>query len=361
MESYWQTDLHTKLLSFLEHQQDEHIPGYFRYSLSGDLFTNKPESNLAGSIFALKLYHMLAQTNVSEIDPVVKRVLSFQKGDGTIYDPFVSKHRFIRNVLSQLKHGSFHNFTNQGYIRAETRQVYSALLLHNIIPERIYTNVPTSPEDVKRFLTHLDWTRPWEAGSHFSHLMFFLSLMKKAGQLDQDAFALAQQTALNFVQKLQHQNDGAWYKGEPSVRQKINGAMKLITGLTVNDLTFSYPEQLIDLCLSQQTNAHDACDQINQILVLRYASALCSNTYRSEGIRTFCLQALDQWQSYYHPRQGGFSFYKHKANHRYYGAKVSLGKNEPDIHGTVLFVWGLSLINQILHIPELSWIQDMKS
>lgn len=276
-------------------------------------------------------------------------------------DPFIARRRLLRHVVSNLKRGDFHDLGNHGYIRAETRQANSALLLHGVLPKNIPENIPTTPDDIRQFLSRLDWSHPWGAGSHFSHLMFFLSLLRKANRIDEATYQHAQSTAYAFVATLQH-DDGAWYTGNPLHRQKVNGAMKVISGLIVDDLSFDRPDKLIDLCLAQEARqTDDACDQINQILVLRYSDRLLNHSYRTDDIKMFCLNTLEQWQQYYHPVQGGFSFHKHRANDRYYGAKVSRGLNEPDIHGTVLFVWGMSMMNQILHLPELDFLHEIKN
>ena len=75
--------------------------------------------------------------------------------------------------------------------------------------------------------------------------------------------------AINWVNELQNSKDGAWYKGDPIISQKINGAMKVITALKASDrVKFAYPEKLIDLCLSAQNNRH-ACENFNIIYVLK--------------------------------------------------------------------------------------------
>ncbi len=362
MPSEWLNNLRTHLLLFLEQQRDETIPGYFRYAFSGDVFQNKNRSNLAGSIFALKLYHMLNMHQAAPTHSAIERILSFQKSDGTIYDPFIYRKSFIRNLLSNLSKAKTHNLNNDEYIRAETRQAYSALLLYDIIPDHLYANIPTQPDAVKKYIDTLDWKRPWGAGSHVSHLLFFLSLLRKAKRLDETTYNDAREMTLSSLSSLQHNSDGTWYTGLPSPRQKVNGAMKVITGLLIDNVPFTYPDRLIDLCLhtdTQQTS--DACDQINQVLVLRYADEQCQHSHRRDEIFTFCEKILWQWQDYYHQNEGGFSFHKNRANDRYYGANVSRGLNEPDIHGTVLFVWGLSLMAKLIPLPELDWLQEMKS
>ncbi len=61
------------------------------------------------------------------------------------------------------------------------------------------------------------------------------------------------------------------------------------------------------------------------------------------------------------PDKKGFSFHKEKANDVYYGARISRGIKEPDIHGTVLFLWGISIIVQILGIEAEFGFQEFRA
>jgi hypothetical protein len=72
--------------------------------------------------------------------------------------------------------------------------------------------------------------------------------------------------------------------------------------------------------------------------------------YRVDDIKNFCLKRLSQYRRYYHENKGGFSFHKDRANDVYYGARITKGLNEPDIHGTVMFLWGITLISRILKL-----------
>ncbi|MBM3204954.1 hypothetical protein FJZ48_03180 [Candidatus Uhrbacteria bacterium] len=353
--------MHHSLGQFLRQLQDLAIPGYFSYSLTGDAFTDKQKQNPVGSIFALKLYAMLGERKASIIQPIIDRLLSFQCPNGTFVDPFVLHRRRLYSTLSHLKRRQWPDFSGTQYIRAETRQAYSALLLHDVTPHIVLEDVPTRPDEIRRFLSNLDWSHPWGAGGHFSHLLFFLSLLHTSRRINEPTFQQARMAATSFLNDLQR-DDGAWYIGSPSPRQKINGAMKVISGLVVDDLPCNRTDKLIDLCLSHPANSmSDACDQINQIFVLRYCDRLLDHTYRRGDTTSFCKKALEDWQEYYYPNLGGFSFYKHRANDRYYGAKISRGLDEPDIHGTVLFVWGLSMLKELIPIPELVFLHEIKT
>jgi len=199
---------------------------------------------------------------------------------------------------------------------------------------------------IDKYLSRLNWKKPWSAGSHFSHLVFFL---KNSDLSDKENLI---NYAIDWVNKLQHSEDGAWYKGRPDLREKINGAMKVITGLKVAEkMHFKYPKKLIDLCLSAKNNEH-ACDNFNIIYVLHYASKMIRNTYRFLEIQNFARDRLEIYRNYYFPEIGGFSFLPDRANMYYYRAKITKGLNEPDIHGTCMFLWGISIISQILGINK---------
>ena len=154
-------------------------------------------------------------------------------------------------------------------------------------------------------------------------------------------------------------HDGSWGNSEAiSTSQRINGAMKILTGFDAAGIkTFDYPEKLIDLCLSA-SNDTNACDHFNIICVLYYCSRLTN--YRNDNIREFAYARLRLYEKYYWPECGGFSFHKHHSQDNYYGAKVSLSYPEPDIHGTLMFLWGITLISEILGwSEELSLIKPI--
>lgn len=141
-------------------------------------------------------------------------------------------------------------------------------------------------------------------------------------------------------------------KENPSLQQKINAAMKIITGLKLADkMNFEYSEKLIDLCLATKKDEH-ACDNFNIICVLYYANKMTDGNYRVKEIKEFALDRLGIYKQYYYPKTGGFSFLPHKANVYYYGTKLTKGLDEPDIHGTCMCLWGISIISHILEIDK---------
>jgi hypothetical protein len=99
----------------------------------------------------------------------------------------------------------------------------------------------------------------------------------------------------------------------------------------------------------------------NIILVLNYASKLLDKTYRQQEIEAFALERLKIYKEHYYKDKGGFSFLDKQANIRYYGVKITKGLGEPDIHGTIMFVWGISIIAQILNINNELGFKEHKT
>ena len=88
-------------------------------------------------------------------------------------------------------------------------------------------------------------------------------------------------------------------------------------------------------------------DNFNIVYVLYCANKLAPN-YRFDDIEKFLMNRLNLYKEYYHPEYGGFSFYKNQSNNVLYGKKLAESKNEPDIHGTIMFTWGLALIDKMI-------------
>ncbi len=351
----WLLNLKKEALLFLKRLKGKKRPGFFHYSLSGDLYDENTHWGLGNTVFAVKSFYTLNLLNKlpkQDRKDMANLIKSFQKSDGTIFDPLVKQKAFWREKLSAIKHNDFNNFFHQQTIRAETRQAVSALKLLDEKPDIYPKQFPKSTEEIRTYLSVLNWTKPWAAGSHFSHLLFFLAnsdLSNKNHLIDY---------AINWISSIQNPKTGAWYKNDPSLQQKINGAMKILTGLrAVNKMRFSYAEKLIDLALKTKNNKH-ACDNFNVIYVLKYANEATEYQYRNKEIKDFATKLLSSYRKFYWPEHGGFSFFEKRSNDHYYGATITKGLAEPDIHGTTLFLWGLSLLAQILEIKDQLGFQE---
>ncbi len=345
----WIFKLKESVPQFLEQLKGKKEPGFFHYSLSGDLYDENIKWGLGNTVFAVKIYYtlnLIDKMSQQQKQAMTNFIKSFQNKDGSIYDPLVKQKALLMNIISAIKNWEINNIFGQNTIRAETRQAIASLNHLGEKPEITYQKFSKNEDGIEKYLNTFDWTQPWGAGSHFSHLIFFLKNSDLRNKEDLIDFAI------NWVNKLQNSNDGGWYVGKPNIQQKVNGAMKIITGLKVAErMVFKYPEKLIDLCLSAKNDVH-ACDNFNIIYVLKYANLLTNNNYRNEEIKDFCYERIKIYKEYFFSEIGGFSFFKNKSNVYYYGAKITKGLNEPDIHGTCLFLWGISIISQICGFEE---------
>jgi len=349
-EEDWILDLENKVPQFLKRLKNKKQPGFFRYSLSGDLYNENEKWGLGNTVFAVKIYYILNQLEKlpkKEKKDIIQFIKSFEKQNGNIYDPLVARKARVHNIVSTLTALNLQNLFGQKTKRAETKQAISALKLLGARPDTAYQNFPKTKRAINLYLNKLNWQKPWDAGSHFSHLVFFLKNSDLENKKELIAFTL------KLIAKLEHQEDGAWYYGRPSLQKKINGAMKIITGFQVmGTYPISYPEKLIDLCL-KQTKTNQACDILNTLYVLDHANKKAGGNYHATAIKKFARNQLKNiYHHYYFPKIGGFSLLPHKANVYYYSAKITKGKNEPDIHGTLMFLWAISLITRILKIPK---------
>lgn len=351
-ELNWLFSLKDEILGFLEHQKSKNIKGYYSYSYSGDMYNDKKHWNIGSSVYALKIYYTLGIKKNQDIINTSNYIKSFYHSDGQIYDDFIFYKSFFRNIASTIKHKRWGNLLNEQYKRAETRQAYSSLMLYDEIPTNINLKIIKNNKDIDNFLSRLNWEEPWGAGSHFSHLMFFYKLALNNNIIEVNQFEDSVNYAINWVNKLRKEKDGGWYKGFQDDRFIVNGAMKIITGLkAVEKVDFDYAQQLIDTCLRTVNDEH-ACDNFNIIFVLSYASKILDRNYKQKEIEEFAINRLSKYKTHYKKDQGGFSFFPFSSNSIYYGTKITKGLNEADIHGTILFLWGIVIASQILGIDK---------
>jgi hypothetical protein len=331
--------------------------GYYRYSYSGDLVDEHTHWGLGNAVFATKaLYTIGALDEVDgkkEKKKLAEFITSFQRPDGCIYDPLVARGRLLNSIKHAVRTLDFSNIRSVKTIRAETRQAMSSLRLLGAKPQYMFSEIPYTSEGIERYLVALNWCDPWSAGSHFSHLLFFYDYNASVFSYRQAESQQLIGKAIDYVNKMQSNKEGVWYQGmSTSLQHKINGAMKILTGLkATGQMNFLYPDRMIDLALSA-VNDGQACDNFNIVFVLKNANEMTGGSHRLNEIQDFCKRRLEIYREYYHSDIGGFSFYRGHSNTTYYGARITRGLNEPDVHGTCLFLWGIALIIQILGVQE---------
>ena len=310
----------------------------YNFCLEGDLHTN---FSLSSSVFVSKILYMLNISDHNTQEVLNKHILSFYDTKyKLIYDLQIKKRSFLRRFSKSIYYRNLRYYNYYPSAIAETRQSLSALICNNY-NKKLLINYDYDYKKIITKIKKLDWTRPWHACSQLSHIIFFLHYYKKDLKKIKDI--------LNYVEKHYRLNCGSWGAHDNiSIQQKINGSMKMMTIFMLNkDLrNFAKKNNLIDLCLSSINNKH-ACDNFNIICCLYNCSI--NNNYRIEEIKDFAKDRIKIYQDYYNDIIGGFSFYLNKSQDYYYDARITNGKNTPDLQGTTLFLWGLVMISKILN------------
>jgi len=350
-ENDWVSSVLISAEAFIQKLKSSYKPGFYKYSLSGDIYDETTHWGLGNSIFAAKALYTLGALNDNDKSDIANFILSFQSGSGSFFDPLVAKKSRLERVLRGVKNLESRYFTNTFNINAETRQAFATLFTINYQPNLFYSNYPTKERDIKKFIHNLDWKTPWAASAHVSHLIFFnyygQRFFDSQFQFDCHPITIILSELRKYVNP-----DGSWYEGNqlPDY-QKVNSAMKILTGLDIIKIySIVDAEHLIDLCLNAINDEH-ACNHLNVIKVLYSCNKISNSNYRYDEIAKYCRNRLLQFEMHYWPKEGGFSFFQRKSNSIYYSAKITKGLPEPDIHGTLLFIWGISMISEILQLP----------
>ncbi len=343
----WIGSLKPDILKFLSELKDPLKPGYYKYSLTGDIYSSQTRWGLGNAVFAAKIYYMLDAVEESEAKSIVGFIKTFQDKKGYIYDKKIERLSRVRRVAYALLRRKINNLFNEQARLGETRQSFAAMLCLGHRPDIPMLHIPYTREGIEKYIHFLNWKIPWEAAGVLNHMLFFLHNNRRLFNVYEDETDGLIDHALAVLDSYKRE-DGAWYAPEVNMLDnlKVNGAMKVMIAYeSVGRDDFTDPEGLIDICLSTVNDGH-ACNNFNIICVLYYCSR--KSDYRIDEIREFCLSRLGIYRKHYWPEHGGFSFFERHANDNYLGAKITRGLKEPDIHGTVMFLWGIILIIKIL-------------
>jgi len=279
---------------------------------------------------------------------------SFQRPDGWFADPWLKiaarpdmKGLIKHTLLSLAGRASWQELidTPERNLRAETRQSIATLFMVNELPEHPLPMEQTTTEGIRAYLEKFDWRQPWSAGSHLSHLMFFVSANHRThGRLVNYAELI--DFILEFLVSIRDPESGCWYRGTPPDVIKINGAMKVFSGLQWIDRPYPDCTRLLDFALKQPFQT-DGCGFLNRLFVIHEAMKGSPLGYRRELIRELAMNALETVIRFQKP-DGGFSFYETYAQTHYYGARVSKGLPVSDLHGTAMMVWAIALAIELI-------------
>lgn len=294
--------------------------GRIRYCAAGDLFIPSAAAGLGMSCLMLKSLHMMGLVpRVADLQEWIAHICSFQTNTGYFADTLTCKNNDVRTL------------------RAETRQAIATLMCLDVPPRIPLLFLPKTKDEVLSFIRSFDWQRPWASGSHVGHLMAFVYINHVYfGHSDEFLDVIDEE-----LTKLQNKNDGCWYSSKTSSAEKINGAMKIISGYVFANRPFRQAHELTDFAL-QHLNAQDACHNVDILYVLYHCSL--TDGYRLDEIRSFAEKRLDIIEKFRNP-DGAFSFHEKMSGREYYGCPTSKGRAVSDVHGTTLFAWAVTMIS----------------
>ncbi|MDA8923119.1 hypothetical protein N9I52_03685 [Acidimicrobiia bacterium] len=367
VDASWLENLKNNIPSYLQSLKKEE----FRYLPVTSGLTHQGEIlNLGFSCYALKIYHITnlwENLNEEEKKGWIDYINSFQtKSKGYPLNSFLDEnylHSYLnksyKNKIKNIIKFSLNKILNKKYIldserlvnsiRAESKQSISTLIQVGCVNELPYLEFPKSKEEIKSYLKSLDWTKPWNAGAQFSALCVFVETQTTSKSLKKDLI----KTLEDFVISISHKDTGLFYSGKkPSNVESVNGAMKIITGLDWINVSPPYPEKLIETFLDIKPS-EDGCDLVDTVYVLYMCSKL--TTHKNAEVKNFLISILDMIKSHYYPDVGGFSYFNNKSQTHYYGVNISKGDDVPDIHGTILLTWAVSMISKMIDLPTSDW------
>lgn len=289
----------------------------FKFSWCKNGSNEKYTGGLGVQSLVLKIIYIVGIEKDFDVNAISQSIMKYQKADGF----FVGGNR------------------NDNQIRAETRQAISALKNYKITPKYKleFMDRYNDINAIETFLSGFDWRNPWSAGSHMSHLMFFLDFCEK--------HEMNEWIKEQYLPRLWRGN--GWYVGD-NIDQSINinGMMKVISGLVASKKTIPYSKEVLAYCI-KFLGSHNACNIMDIIFCLYYCSQYCHDF--DKEIQEVFIKQIEEIKK--HWKDDGFSFFRSASQKTYLNDNnITKGLNESDVHGTILFLWAISLINDKLNM-----------
>jgi len=368
MNNAWLNEIDVKIYQFLNSLKNQSSPYKYSPALEGVTDAGKNLS-LGFSCFAIKILFTLnlwKTITKREQDDWLGFINSHQESkknlpknsfiDKELYEHYqqVNIGRSLKeltkktlNVLPNYNSLSF----NQQYInsiKAESKQAIATLYQVNSKNNLPYLDFPKEDHEILSYLNKLNWSKPWSAGAQFSSLCVFA-----VTQTDKTYQSKISESLYSYLDNIIDNQTGLYFSGKrPSNTEAINGTMKIITGLDWLNMPIHLPKKIIDFSLSV-TPSNYGCDLVDIVYIL-YKSFKTSK-YKQKEIVEYLRNLLVIIEKHYFPEIGGFSYSVEKSQTGYYGVNITSGMSTPDIHGTILITWALSMIFEITENEDYQW------
>lgn len=357
MNRHWDYDIKNDIQNFLFSLEDKSNSNHF-FPVKTGISNHGKNLSLGFSCYVIKCLYMLnLWDEFSEVkkNTWIKYINSFQKStenlpensyiDPTIYKFYNSIYRkmSLKNNLKLLSN-KFLNSKKRTYsdlyidtIRAETKQAIATLSEVGADNKKKYLDFPSSEKEIINFLDSLDWSKPWNAGAQYSAICVFNS-----SQLEKSLALENFKVLYQYLEKVVQSETGLYHRNvKIDLNEKINGTMKVITGLDWIGKPIHYPEKIVDYCLNIEPDS-DGCDIVDLVYIL-YKSCKQTN-YKVAEVKAYFEIIKKIISKNFYADEGGFSYSENKSQSHYYGLKISKGFDTPDLHGTTLLLWALTMI-----------------
>lgn len=346
----WLIDATSQIYDYVISLNDPDNPGQIAFCKEGALFSPGKGCGLGASALAMKTLYQIRKWGMLETglaDDWVTHLQSFQSEENGLFEDPV-----LHPKADRATHPIAFWKKDIKVRRAETRQAAAALLSAGSAPLYPVKGIPSTESEVKKHLGALPWDKnPWGAGSHTSHLVFFLKL-NADNFSETESYEKLLPVIMDFLDEMQDKQTGSWHRKEERPNYQVNAAMKVLTIYRLLGQEFNLPAKLIDLALSCK-DGRDACHSLDTLFVLHESSRW--SDHRWEEISVFAETILAGIEKH-RKADGGFSFFPDHSNPVYYGIPVSEGRAVSDVHGTHLLVWATTLCANLMGFgPALGW------
>ncbi|HLO18482.1 MAG TPA: hypothetical protein VK206_26860 [Anaerolineales bacterium] len=370
-QKQWLRQINEQLPAYLRRLTSDAQVGRFLPCEKGATALGKKLA-LGYSCFALKAYYMLGLWDAldeSKQKAWIRFIKSYQVRGQYASDP-ATQNAFVDEPLILFHQPRFNlrqtvrqfmkpqtikpqsKINMQRAVFAETKQALATLAEIDESPDLPYPGFMQTPEALQAFLASLNWMKPWGAGGQASAQVVFIKTQGPTVVGKEQTRELLQ-VCDHWFESLADANTGLYFGGSdpPPYGQAINGAMKVLTALDWLETPIHYPKQLIDACLTELPSAA-GCHLVDTVYVLY--RCLQYTSYRRQDVESYCTEILDMIRKH-HNADGGFSYSIGKSQTGYYGARITKGVAESDIHGTILLTWAVAIILHIMKDNFLNW------
>ncbi|MBF0359238.1 MAG: hypothetical protein HQL70_11600 [Magnetococcales bacterium] len=362
--SRWIASLQYDVGQFMANLQVPGQSGHFLPCLNGANLVGQ-KAALGFSCFALKIYYTLGlweQIPETQQKEWLEFICSYQVLDpeNNNYSSFIDPHLLagiapyqaesIKTKLRRWLRGEARRNMVEDAIKAETKQAIATLAQVGAAPNLTFSQFPHNQAELLQRLNQLPWNLPWVAGGQSAAIAVFVT--SQAHLIDSLDSRMLIETTSQFFTKLADPATGGYFRGETPARgQLINGAMKVLNSLDWLKSPIHYPEKLIDTCL-EQGPPPAGCHVVDWVYVVH--RCLLQTQHRKKEIQQRCLEIAQMIKTHQNSDKG-LSYKPGKAQSNYYGATISAGLDEGDIHGTCLLTWAIAMIVEILEMDMPGW------